>query len=60
MIEPYLKVREAASILQVAPVTIRRMIKRGELRCVRAGRGIRIPVSALPTTTSIVPLRRAV
>ncbi len=42
-----LKVDEVAKRLHVSPQTIRVMIERGELRAVRVGRVIRIPVEAL-------------
>lgn len=40
-------VNEAAQRLKVHPITIRRHIKSGELRAVRAGRSLRIRASAL-------------
>lgn len=47
---------EAAKLLKVHEVTIRRMIERGELRSRRFGRLIRIPASSL-FGTDVVPLR---
>lgn len=38
---------EAAGILRVSPRTVRRLVCRGELACVRVGRSVRISVSAL-------------
>lgn len=43
----YLKVREVAELLRVAPMTIYRLIERGELPAVQIGRSRRIPRSAL-------------
>jgi excisionase family DNA binding protein len=42
-----LTVREAAALLKVNPMTVRRYIAAGKLRAVRIGRGIRISRSAL-------------
>lgn len=53
----FLTVPEAAHVLQVSEVTVRRMVQRGELRARRCGRLIRIPASALDLPTGIVPLR---
>ena len=39
---PLMTIGETAAILRLAPRTIRRMIKRGELDVVRIGRSIRI------------------
>jgi excisionase family DNA binding protein len=39
---PLMTIGETATILHVAPRTIRRMIKRGELHAVRIGRSLRI------------------
>lgn len=50
--ETYLTVEEAAEMLRVNPVTIRRMCKRGELACFRVGKLIRIPTDALMATTA--------
>lgn len=38
----YLNVREAARLLSVNPVTVRRMVRRGELQAVRVGRQYRV------------------
>jgi len=39
---PLMTISETAAILRLAPRTIRRMIKRGELNSVKIGRSIRI------------------
>lgn len=44
---PYLTVREAADVLRINPETVYRMIRRGELRHVRAGSRILVPPNAL-------------
>jgi excisionase family DNA binding protein len=53
----FLTVTEAAYVLHVSEVTVRRMIARGELRARRCGRLIRIPARSLDLPTDIVPLR---
>ena len=53
----FLTVPQAAKVLQVSDVTVRRMIDRGELRARRCGRLIRIPADALDLPTSVVPLK---
>ena len=40
-------VQQAAETLQVAPASIYRAVRRGDLAAVRIGRAIRIPVSEL-------------
>lgn len=47
MSEILLTVEQAATRLQMHPITIRRQIKRGTLKAVRAGRQFRIPESEL-------------
>jgi excisionase family DNA binding protein len=42
-----LTVSEAASILRVTPITVRRFIAGGRLKAVRVGRGVRIDRQAL-------------
>lgn len=44
---PYLTVAEAADLLRVNVETVYRMVKRGELRHVRAGSRILIPPAAI-------------
>ena len=44
-------VQQAAEALQVAPASIYRAVRRGDLAAVRIGRAIRIPVSELSTVT---------
>lgn len=44
---PYYTPAQAAEVLQVCPVTINRMIKRGELRAARVAGLWRIPADAL-------------
>ena len=42
-----LTIDEAAQILRVAPVTVRRYVASGRLRALRVGRGIRISMEAV-------------
>ena len=49
-----------ARAANIATITVRRMIRRGEIRCVRLGRSIRIPASELvriSTPTNAAPAR---
>lgn len=43
----YLTIPQAAEVIGCSPLTIRRMISRGEIAAVRFGRLIRIPPAAL-------------
>lgn len=43
----YLTVREAAGLLKVSHITVRRHIAAGQLRAVRVGKGIRVPLDAI-------------
>ena len=53
-------VRQTAEMLAVSEKTVRRMIKRGELRCRRVGSLIRIPASELEShDTRMIPLPRS-
>lgn len=54
--DAYYTPAEAAEILKVSEDTVRRMLKRGELRHRRLGRLIRIPASSL-LGTDVIPLR---
>lgn len=45
--EEFFKVRELATKLKVAPVTIYKMVSRGKLPAVRVGRSIRFDPAAL-------------
>lgn len=54
MSEMLLTVDQAAARLQLHPVTIRRQIKRGEIRVIRKGRAVRIPESAI-TENGLAP-----
>ena len=40
-------VSEAARLLSVDQLTIRRLVKRGEMGCLRFGRSVRIPIDSL-------------
>ncbi len=57
MMEMLLTVEQAAERLQLHPETVRRQLKRGELRAIKRGRVWRVPESALgeatPDTTHI-------
>ncbi len=44
--KPFLTITQMARRCNCAEITIRRMITRGELQCVRLGRAIRIPQEA--------------
>lgn len=46
-LETLLTAAEVAGLLRVHPSTISRMARRGQLRAVRLGRTLRIPVSAI-------------
>lgn len=53
--QPYLTVAQAAELLQLHPVTVRLMIRRGDLYAVRPGRHYRIPpeaIASLPRRTA--------
>lgn len=39
--------RETAAISGLSPSTIRRLVRLGELECVRTGRAVRIPIHAV-------------
>jgi excisionase family DNA binding protein len=54
MPEMLLTVDQAATRLQLHPITIRRQIKRGEIRVIRKGRAVRIPESAIMENTPLV------
>ena len=56
----YYDVKSTAKLLGVSEVTVRRMVKRGDLRCRRFGRLVRIPASELELPTAPIPLHRAV
>ncbi len=47
MVEKMVSLAEAAEIVGVHPVTLRRLIKKGELRATRVGRQWRVPLSDL-------------
>lgn len=47
MSEQFHTIQQASEIFQVAPKTIQRWIKQGELRAVRIGGATRIPQSAI-------------
>ena len=51
MTEMLLTVEQAAERLQLHPETVRRQLKRGELRAIKRGRVWRVPESALSETT---------
>lgn len=46
-LEPVLRVEEVAEHFGVQPGTIYRLIREGSMRCVRVGRLVRVPRSAL-------------
>ena len=52
--EMLLTVEQAAERLQLHPETVRRQLKRGELRAIKRGRVWRVPESALTEVTAIV------
>ena len=56
----YYDVKSTATLLGVSEGTVRRMVKRGYLRCRRFGRLGRIPASELELPTASIPLHRAV
>jgi excisionase family DNA binding protein len=49
-----LRIAEAADLLQLSTKTIRRLIDKGDLRSVRIGRSIRIPLSAVQEIISVI------
>jgi len=51
---------EVAARLSVSESTVRRMIRRGELKHRKFGRLVRIPETELQPPTEVVPLRRAI
>jgi len=51
---------EVAARLSVSESTVRRMLKRGELKHRKFGRLVRIPETELQPPTEVVPLRRAI
>jgi len=51
---------EVADRLSVSESTVRRMIRRGELKHRKFGRLVRIPETELQPPTEVVPLRRAI
>lgn len=63
-----LTVAEAARLLRVSPITIRRHIADGQIQGVRAGRAVRVPREALgrflrpiePKATKFTPTRSSV
>ena len=54
MAEMYLTVAQTAERLHLHTTTVRRQIKRGEIRAIRKGRAVRIPESALRENTPTV------
>ena len=48
-----LTVKEVAAMLHVNPITVRRHIASGRLRCVRVGRLVRIPRDAVERFTEL-------
>ncbi len=57
--EMLLTVEQAAERLQLHPETVRRQLKRGELRAIKRGRVWRVPESALGEATPDTPQTRA-
>lgn len=51
----YFTVQQVADALQVNRKTVREMVARGELPCVRVGRSLRIPRSALDNLPVLAP-----
>jgi len=54
MAEMYLTVAQTAERLHLHTTTVRRQIKRGEIRAIRKGRAVRVPESALRENTPTV------
>ena len=46
-------VEEAAAVLALHPETIRRMIRRGELKAVKVARRFRVPFSAIEALKAV-------
>jgi excisionase family DNA binding protein len=54
-----LPLREAAALLGVAPVSLRRLWRRGGLRVVRVGGRLRVPVEEMRRIVGTTPPRGA-
>lgn len=51
----FLTVAEAAEVMRVSKMTVYRLIHKGEVEAVRAGRSFRIPAAPLRAYLSLVP-----
>lgn len=53
-----LTVREAAELLRVSPITVRRHIAAGHIKAVRVGRAVRVPKATLDQLLRTAPVNR--